>query len=252
MRPKSKEGPTTWREKVQVLRYLPKLLALVWETNRPYTTAMILLRLVRAFVPVATLWVAKLIIDGVIHAAAGHGVGRLWQYVALEFAIVVTGEFLARASSLVESLLGDLFSNYVSVRLMEHAATLDLAQFENPAFYDHLERARQQTTGRIALIAQLLGLGQDALTLVTLAGALVAYDAWLLLLLAVAILPSFLGETHFASLAYSLLYRWTPQRRDFFLTEPVGIDAAGCVRVPSEPGLGAHIDADAVARWRVG
>ena len=222
MRPKSKEGPTTWREKVQVLRYLPKLLALVWETNRPYTTAMILLRLVRAFVPVATLWVAKLIIDGVIRAAAGHGVGRLWQYVALEFAIVVTGEFLARASSLVESLLGDLFSNYVSVRLMEHAATLDLAQFENPAFYDHLERARQQTTGRIALIAQLLGLGQDALTLVTLAGALVAYDAWLLLLLAVAILPSFLGETHFASLAYSLLYRWTPQRRELDYLRYVG------------------------------
>ena len=219
---KSKEGPTTWREKVQVLRYLPKLLALVWETHRPYTTAMILLRLVRAFVPVATLWVAKLIIDAVIRAAAGHGVGRLWQYVAMEFAIVVIGEFLARASALVESLLGDLFSNYVSVRLMEHAATLDLAQFENPAFYDHLERARQQTTGRIALIAQLLGLGQDALTLITLAGALVAYDAWLLLLLAVAILPSFLGETHFASLAYSLLYRWTPQRRELDYLRYVG------------------------------
>ena len=222
MRPKSKEGPTTWQEKVRVLRYLPKLLALVWETHRPYTAAMVLLRLVRAFFPVATLWVAKLIIDAVIRAAAGHGVGRLWQYVAMEFAIVVTGEFLARASSLVESLLGDLFSNHVSVKLMEHAATLDLAQFENPAFYDHLERARQQTTGRIALIAQLLGLGQDALTLITLAGALVAYDAWLLLLLAVAILPSFLGETHFASLAYSLLYRWTPQRRELDYLRYVG------------------------------
>ena len=45
---------------------------------------------------------------------------------------------------------------------------------------------------------------------------------------------------------------WTPERRDFFLTEPVGIDAAGCIRVPAEPGLGARIDADAVARWRVG
>ena len=44
---------------------------------------------------------------------------------------------------------------------------------------------------------------------------------------------------------------WTPQRRDFFLAEPVGIDADGCVRVPEAPGLGARIDADAVARWRV-
>jgi L-alanine-DL-glutamate epimerase-like enolase superfamily enzyme len=44
---------------------------------------------------------------------------------------------------------------------------------------------------------------------------------------------------------------WTPQRRDFFLAEPVGIDADGCVRVPELPGLGARIDADAVARWRI-
>jgi L-alanine-DL-glutamate epimerase-like enolase superfamily enzyme len=42
---------------------------------------------------------------------------------------------------------------------------------------------------------------------------------------------------------------WTPQRRDFFLAEPVGIDAGGCVRVPEAPGLGARIDEEAVARW---
>src|SRR5579863_2978647 len=183
---------------------------------------MVVLRLVRSHIPLGTLWVGKLIIDAVIQAAKGGGTGPLWRYLAIEIAIVLSGEFLARASSLVESLLGDLFSNHVSVRLMEHAATLDLAQFENPAFYDHLERARQQTTGRIALIAQLLGVGQDALTLMTLAGALVAYDAWLLLLLVVAILPSFLGETHFASLAYSLLYRWTPQRRELDYLRYIG------------------------------
>ncbi len=44
---------------------------------------------------------------------------------------------------------------------------------------------------------------------------------------------------------------WTPQRRDFFLAEPVGIDAGGCVRVPEAPGLGALVDAEAVARWAV-
>src|SRR6478609_6053491 len=72
---------------------------------------------------------------------------------------------LALASALVESLLGDLFSNHISVRLMRHAATLDLAQFEDPEFYDHLERARRQTTARIGLIAMLLAMGQNLLTL---------------------------------------------------------------------------------------
>ena len=184
---------------------------------------MIVLRVSRSVIPVATFWVGKLILDSVIAAKAGHGsLTQVWRYLALELAIVLTGEILARASSLVESLLGDLFSNAMSVRLMEHAAKLDLAQFEDPEFYDHLERARRQTVGRIALLTLLLSMSQDALTLLTLAGALIAYSPWLLLLLAIAVVPSFLGETHFASLGYSLLFRWTPERRQLDYLRYVG------------------------------
>ncbi len=185
---------------------------------------MIALRLVRAFVPLATLWVAKLIIDQVVGLAQtpGGSLALLWRVVALELGIVVVGEILARASSLVESLLGDLFSNHISVRLMRHAATLDLEQFEDPQFYDHLERARRQTTGRIGLIAMLLSMAQDVLTLLSLGAALIVHNPWLLILLAVAILPSFLGETHFASLSYSLLFRWTPERRELDYLRYVG------------------------------
>jgi ATP-binding cassette subfamily B protein len=220
----SDERPRTWRERLAALRYLPRLLALVWATSRGLTSAMIALRLVRAFVPVAALWAAKLIIDQVVILAAtpGASLAPLWQAMLLELAIVVAGEILARASSLAESLLGDLFSNHISVRLMRHAATLDLAQFEDPQFYDHLERARRQTTGRIGLIAMLLSLGQDVITLLSLAAALVVHNPWLLLLLVGAIIPSFLGETHFASLSYSLLFRWTPERRELDYLRYVG------------------------------
>jgi ATP-binding cassette subfamily B protein len=184
---------------------------------------MMVLRVVRSLGPVATFWVGKLIIDSVIAARGANGsLTHVWRYVVLELAIVLIGEILARASSLVESLLGDLFSNAMSVRLMEHAAKLDLAQFEDPEFYDHLERARRQTVGRIALLTLLLSMSQDALTLLTLAGALIAYSPWLLLLLAIAVVPSFLGETHFASLGYSLLFRWTPERRQLDYLRYVG------------------------------
>jgi ATP-binding cassette subfamily B protein len=187
---------------------------MVWRTHRGYTTAIAALRVVRAFVPVATFWIGKLIIDAVVALREQpESLTRLWELVALEIAIVVAGEVLARASALVESLLGDLFSNYTSVRLMEHAATLDLAQFEDPAFYDQLERARRQTTGRIGLLSQLLTMAQDSLTLLSLGTALLVYSPWLLVLLVLAVLPAFLGETHYASLEYSLLYRWTPERR---------------------------------------
>ena len=42
---------------------------------------------------------------------------------------------------------------------------------------------------------------------------------------------------------------WTPQRRDFFLAEPLAIDADGCLPVPQQPGLGGRIDESAVTRW---
>lgn len=209
------EGPPTWRERFTALRNVPPLLKLVWQTHRGYTATMALLRFLRAFVPVAALWVGKLIIDAVVVAriARPPDLSRLWELVGIEIAIVLIGELLARASALVESLLGDLFSNYTSVRLMEHAAILDLYHFEDPTFYDQLERARRQTIGRIGLLAQLFTLGQDLLTLASLGAALFVYSPWLLLLLTIAVLPSFVGETHFASLEYSLLYRWTPERR---------------------------------------
>ena len=218
-----KEEPVSWKERLEALRYVPALFRLIWRTHRGYTAAMIVLRVVRSVVPVMTFWVGKLILDSVIAAKAEHGsLSQVWRYLVLELAIVLMGEILARASSLIESLLGDLFSNAMSVQLMEHAAKLDLAQFEDPEFYDHLERARRQTVGRIALLSLLLSMSQDALTLLTLAGALIAYNPWLLLLLAVAVIPSFLGETHFASLGYSLLFRWTPERRQLDYLRFVG------------------------------
>ncbi|HEX6965798.1 MAG TPA: ABC transporter ATP-binding protein [Gemmatimonadaceae bacterium] len=212
--PAAPEEAPSWKERVHALRYVPPLVKLVWQAHAGYTVTMAVLRLARAFVPVATLWVGKLIIDAVVQGQRGHtNFPYLWKLVVLEIAIVLAGEALARVSTLVESLLGDLFSNLTSVRLMEHAATLDLERFEDPAFYDQLERARRQTVGRIGLLSQLLGMGQDILTLASLGTALFVYSPWLLVLLAVAVMPSFLGETHFASLEYSLLYRWTPERR---------------------------------------
>jgi ATP-binding cassette subfamily B protein len=211
------------RERLAAMRLVPRLVALVWETHRPFTAAMIVLRIVRSVVPVASLWIAKLIIDEVVQLSTRGGDARpLWEYVAMELAIVAGGELLARASGLIESLLGDLFTNRISIRIMEHAATLDLHQFEDPQFYDHLERARQGTTGRVALLAQLLGIGQNLLTLASLSVAIAAQAPWLLVLLVAAVLPSFLGETHFAALSYSLMFRRTPARRQLDYVRYVG------------------------------
>lgn len=173
-----------------------------------------LLRLLRATIPIATLWIAKLIIDSVVAARMGRpNLSRLWLLVGLELIVVTVGEALDKASTAIEGLFGDLCSNHISEKLIAHAAAFDLRHFEDPAFYDQLERAQRQTTGRIGLLTQLLSVGQDFVTLISLAVAVFVYGPWLLALLVAAVLPGFLGETHFSSLEYSLLYRMTPERR---------------------------------------
>jgi ATP-binding cassette, subfamily B, bacterial len=210
----SAKQPPKLRDRISALRYVPKFIALIWETSWPLTLAMMVLRIVRAATPLATMWVAKLIIDTVVKARQ-HGPDwhHLWTLVGIEIGIVVTDQAISRTSTLVESLLGDLFTNHVSVRIMEHAATLDLVQFENPEFYDLLERARQNSTARLTLLGQLLSVGQYGLTLLSLSGAIVAFNPWLLGLLILAIFPSFIGETHYSRRAYSLFFGRTEGRR---------------------------------------
>jgi len=189
---------------------------MVWVTKPSYGVGIVLLRLVSAFTPLAMMWVGKLIIDTVV-ANIGSPVpdwGLLARLIGLELALALASDVLSRLTGLLESLLGDLFSNEMSVRLMRHAATLDLQHFEDPDFFDKMQRARRQTMGRIALMSQTMTMAQQTLTLLSLLAALVAFNPWLLLILTVAILPSFLGETAYAGIAYSFMFQWTQQRRE--------------------------------------
>jgi ATP-binding cassette, subfamily B, bacterial len=175
------------------------------------------LRALSSVLPLGQFWVGKLIIDSIVAVSTGkegEEMSRLWLYISIEIGLVVGQDLISRASALVEGLLGELFSSNLSVRIMEHASTLDLSHFEEPAFYDYLERARQQGSGPMTLINQLLGLGQNIIALASVITVLIAYSPLLLVLLAAAVFPSFVGETHFASLRYALMHRWTSQRRE--------------------------------------
>jgi ATP-binding cassette subfamily B protein len=132
----------------------------------------------------------------------------------VEFGLAVLTDALNRMINLVDSLLGDLFSNYTSMRIMRHAATLDLDQFEDSVFYDKLERARQQTTGRTILLSQVMSQVQDMISMAFLITGLLAFNPWLILLLLVAIIPAFLGEAYFNNQNYALTRSQTPERRE--------------------------------------
>ena len=211
-----------FKERLGALRNLPEFFSLIWSCNNWLAALNILLRVIRASLPLAMLYVGKLIIDEIVRIsviASGPAVENpdmsiVTIYVLIELGLAVFSDLLGRGIALLDSLLGDLVSHEISLRLMHQSARLDLECFEDSDFYDKLERARRQASSRILLMSQVLTQLQDSITVFFLAAALITFNAWLLLLLAITLIPAFLGETHFNSQSYSLMYGWTQERRE--------------------------------------
>jgi len=213
-----------WQERLAALRNVPPVLKIVWQSGPGVVAFGLLSRVVASLLPLALLWIPKLILDRIVHAASAHQpVGpRFWWLVAAEFSLAVVTSILARAIDYSDSLLADKYTRHVSIQVMKHAADLDLIAYEDPIFYDRLERARVQATDRLGMIQAIGRLVQLVITTLTLSVTIVVYSPWLMLLLVGGVIPAFLGESHFAFLGYAKNFRQTPVRRQLDYLRVVG------------------------------
>jgi ATP-binding cassette subfamily B protein len=207
-----------WGDRIAALKNIPPVMRIVWASGPKVVIAGIVLRIATALVPLAMLYVGKLIVD----TAAGKASHDIWTLLAMEGLLAAIGMVFGRAIDYTDARIADQFTREVSLRIMGHACRLDLACFEDPVFYDKLERARVQATDRIAMLNALGRLFQQTITLVSLAAGVIAFSPWLFLLLFVCVVPAFIGESHFAFLGYSLAYRLTPLRRELDYLRVVG------------------------------
>ncbi len=225
----------SFRERFGALKNLPPFLREIWATSRRLTLTSLGLRVIRALLPIVTLYVGKLIIDEAVRlvgagvrfdtlqqAWEGGQLAHLLTLLLVEFGLAILSDLLGRLVSYADATLSEMFTNATSIRLMEHAATLDLEDFEDPELQDKLDRARRQTMGRMNLMSQLFGQAQDAITVVSFAVGLLVYAPWLIVLLAVALIPAFIGESHFNAMNYSLNFQWTPERRQLEYIRQMG------------------------------
>ena len=206
---------SSWQERHVALRNIPPVLGIVWRSGPVVVTVGLVIRLLTSLLPIALLWVAKLIIDTIVHTLNTHTVvpTKLWWLVGIEFGLAVLGSTLARLMDYFDSLLADKYTRYVSIEVMRHASQLDLIAYEDPVFYDRLERARVQATDRLGMIQSIGRLVQQVITTISLSVSIFLFSPWLLLLLVAGVIPAFLGESHFAFLGYAKNFRQTPIRR---------------------------------------
>ena len=206
---------TGWQERLVALGNVPAVLKIVWESGPSVVIFGLISRIFSSLLPVLLLWITKLIIDGIVYAVANHQSvqPRFWWLVAAEFTLAVLNSFLVRTIDYSDSLLADKYTRHVSIRVLEHASSLDLLAYEDPVYYDRLERARVQATDRLVMIQAVGRLVQQVITTITLSVSIMFFSPWLMLLLIVGVVPAFLGESHFAFLGYAKNFRQTPVRR---------------------------------------
>ncbi|MDT0647483.1 ABC transporter ATP-binding protein [Zunongwangia sp. F260] len=204
------------RESFASLKFVPRFFKEIRKVNPALFYANLLCRVVNAFLPVLILYVGKLIIDEVVLqiAAEEKDLERLWILVAVEFGLAVISDLISRGISLSDGLLGDQYSINTSVKIIKKTSELNLDQLEDSEFYDKLERARQQTTGRVGLMSNILTQGEDVVVILSLLGGVVAFEPWLIILLVVSIIPTIINEIKFSGTSYSLARSWTQERRE--------------------------------------
>jgi len=221
-RPKFQEA---WAKRLNALRNVPAIMGIVWESGPSVVLWGLILRLMTALSPVALLAVARIILDSIVgYLSRAHNLHpHFWWWVSLEFAIAGISTFLNRATDFADTLLADKYVKYISVRIMKHASSLDLATYEDPSFQDKLERARVQATDRLGMIQQMGRLLQQVIATIALAAGIVWFSPWLFLLLIVCVVPAFIGESHFAFLGYSQAFRQTPVKRQMDYLRYLGV-----------------------------
>ncbi|MFI5069673.1 MAG: ABC transporter ATP-binding protein [Terriglobales bacterium] len=215
---------SSWQERFAALRNVPPVLKIVWNSGPSVVTFGLVSRVFASLFPLALLWVPKLILDRIVHARSSHEAlgAHFWWLVGIEFLLALMTSVLARAIDYSDSLLADKYMRHVSIQVMKHAAELDLIAYEDPVFYDRLERARVQATDRLGMIQQIGQLVQLVITTLTLSVTIIVYSPWLILLLVGGVIPAFLGESHFAFLGYAKNFRQTPVRRQLDYLRVVG------------------------------
>ncbi|HEY9126989.1 MAG TPA: ABC transporter ATP-binding protein, partial [Acidobacteriaceae bacterium] len=212
-----------WSDRIRALKNVPPVLRFVWDSGPTVVFWNIAIRILVAFLPVGIGIIGRFIIDGVNRIRLQQPLPpHFWWLVGSEMGLAILIGILTRAVDYFDNLLADRYTHHVSVEVMRKAAALDVTVYEDPVFYDRLERARVQATDRLAMIQQMGRLIQQAVTAMAFSAVLIRYSPLLLVLLVIGVVPAFLGESHFAFLTYAKNFRQTPLRRQMDYLRQVG------------------------------
>lgn len=228
-----------------MIKRLQRIGELLWESGPIACIGLFALTVLSGVLPAAQLWVGKLIIDTVVQAAArvdGEALtGQAFGLVGLELALLATSAAIQTGNSLLSEIYGEKLTFRINGRILRKADELDLTYFEDPKFYDSLQRAQREAGYRpLSLLNQFLGITQSLIGSISLIVLLVRLGWFVVPILLVASIPLFISTVKFARTGYLLVQARTPEARQMsYIKSLMGTDQAA--KEVKLFGLGPHL-----------
>ncbi len=209
-----------WKEAREALGNVPRAFALLWEADRTSASLLAVITAVNSAIAPAQAWVAKLILDGVVTSiklgrAPAAGLRALVPYIIVELALALTSAAVNQGFQLLYGLIDLRLGYLVTSRIVRKAISLETRWFEDAEFYDKLQNARRQSEYRAtAAVRHGFFALQNALTLVSIAAILIAFNPWIALALCAAAAPTFVVQTRYSRLLFRLQTWRAPETRE--------------------------------------
>src|ERR671913_1690799 len=214
----AKGARQTWRSIVRVM-------ALVWATSRKLTLALAGATLLQSITPAAQVWLAGRLIDEVVAGVqAGGGDQHVQGIVILaviQLVLLLGSSFLQTARNISQQLLQERLAIHVQLQIMRHAATLDLADFENAAYYDQLQQAQRESARRpVEMVSGVFGLGRSVVTFATMVALLLGLSPWVAAAALISPIPAFISGSRYGWWGFQQMRRQSPVRRGVSVLTP--------------------------------
>ena len=206
------------KNKLQIsLRFLPAL-RLVWQSSPGWTIARLVLVVIQGLLPLATIYLAKLIIDTVTlnlpASNPGEVFGRVLPLIMMAGGATVLNSLSQSLNELVNTAHSQKVTDYMQDIIHAKSIEADLEYYENAKYHDALQRAQQEAPYRPPqILNRLAQLGQNTISLVAMLGLLVSLHWGIIGILLVATLPAVLVRTKFSRIMYSWQRRRTQLER---------------------------------------
>jgi ATP-binding cassette subfamily B protein len=195
-----------------------RAVSFVWRAAAKWTIISLLLMVLVSLVPLATLYLFKLLVDHLTPVqdagASAISVDYLLLLIGLAAAVALLGNLCNALATHVSTIQTNLVSDYMERLVQRKSISVDLAYYENPSYFDKLHRAQREAPARPLRIVQgLATLGRNGLTLLGAMVVLLAYHWGAALAILVASLPILIYRLKYADSLYQLQMRQTSVQR---------------------------------------